>query len=37
MEGWIMSDIRTSALGGIPFGGTAGRPANAINGQPYFN
>ena len=37
MEGWIMSDIRTSALGGIPFGGTAQRPASAANGQPYFN
>ena len=31
-----MADIRTSALGGIPFGNTSGRPANAT-GQPYFN
>jgi hypothetical protein len=37
MEGWIMSDIRTSALGGIPFGNNAGRPASASTGQPYFN
>jgi hypothetical protein len=36
MEGWIMSDIRTSALGGIPFGGNSGRPSGAT-GQPYFN
>lgn len=32
-----MTDIRTSALGGIPFGNNAGRPANATVGQPYFN
>lgn len=31
-----MTDIRTSALGGIPFGNTADRPAN-LTGQPYFN
>lgn len=31
-----MSDIRTSALGGIPFGNSAGRPT-AQTGQPYFN
>ena len=37
MEGWIMSDIRTSALGGIPFGIDSGRPAGAQVGQPYFN
>jgi hypothetical protein len=36
MEGWIMGDIRTSQFGGIPFGNTSGRPANAT-GQPYFN
>jgi len=36
MEGWIMSDIRTSSLGGIPFGNNAGRPT-ATTGQPYFN
>ncbi len=29
--------IRKSASSGIPFGGTSGRPANPINGQPYFN
>ena len=31
-----MSDIRTSALGGIPFGNSAGRPSGTT-GQPYFN
>jgi hypothetical protein len=36
MEGWIMSDIRTSALGGIPFGDNSGRPTGTT-GQPYFN
>jgi hypothetical protein len=36
MEGWIMSDIRTSALGGIPFGNSANRPTGSV-GQPYFN
>ena len=36
MEGWIMPDIRTSALGGIPFGNSANRPT-AATGQPYFN
>ena len=29
--------IRSSGTSGIPFGGTAGRPANPGNGQPYFN
>ena len=29
--------IRSSSSSGIPFGGTSGRPANAANGQPYFN
>lgn len=29
--------IRSSSSSGIPFGGTSGRPANATNGQPYFN
>lgn len=37
MEGWIMTDIRTSALGGIPFGGNSSRPQNPQLGQPYFN
>jgi hypothetical protein len=37
MEGWIMGDIRTSALGGIPFGVDSGRPSNPQSGQPYFN
>ena len=37
MEGWIMADIRTSSLGGIPFGLSAGRPADPQPGQPYFN
>ena len=36
MEGWIMGDIRTSSLGGIPFGNSSSRPS-AITGQPYFN
>ena len=31
-----MPDIRTSALGGIPFGNSANRPTGAT-GQPYFN
>ena len=31
-----MSDIRTSALGGIPFGNNSGRPLGTT-GQPYFN
>jgi len=29
--------IRSSSSSGIPYGGTSGRPANAANGQPYFN
>jgi hypothetical protein len=29
--------IRKSSSSGIPFGNTAGRPANANVGQPYFN
>ena len=29
--------IRSSSSSGIPFGGTAGRPASPGNGQPYFN
>ena len=29
--------IRSSSSSGIPFGSTSGRPANAANGQPYFN
>jgi hypothetical protein len=37
MEGWIMSDIRTSSLGGIPFGNTAARPANPVVGTVYYN
>ena len=32
-----MADIRTSSLGGIPFGNTSGRPSNPSTGQPYFN
>jgi hypothetical protein len=36
MEIYIMA-IRSSSSSGIPFGGTAGRPANPGNGQPYFN
>lgn len=31
-----MGDIRTSQFGGIPFGGSANRPASSL-GQPYFN
>lgn len=31
-----MGDIRTSTLGGIPFGNSANRPT-AATGQPYFN
>jgi len=37
MEGWIMPDIRTSDFGGIPYGNTAGRPANATTGKLYSN
>jgi len=37
MEGWIMSDIRTSALGGVPFGTSLTRPANPQIGQTYYN
>jgi hypothetical protein len=37
MEGWIMSDIRTSALGGVPFGTSENRPANPSIGQTYYN
>jgi Putative Ig domain len=37
MEGWIMGDIRTTTLGGIPFGVNSGRPSNPQPGQPYFN
>jgi hypothetical protein len=29
--------IRKSSNSGIPFGNTAGRPASAATGQPYFN
>ncbi len=32
-----MSDIRTSALGGVPFGTSASRPANPQIGQTYYN
>ena len=32
-----MPDIRTSALGGIPFGNDSGRPSSPQTGQPYFN
>jgi hypothetical protein len=37
MEGWIMPDIRTSALGGTPFGTSETRPANPVIGQTYYN
>jgi hypothetical protein len=37
MEGWIMPDIRTSALGGVPFGTSETRPANPSIGQTYYN
>lgn len=37
MEGWIMTDIRTSDFGGIPYGNTAGRPANPGVGKLYSN
>jgi len=32
-----MSDIRTSALGGVPFGTSATRPVNPQIGQTYYN
>jgi hypothetical protein len=37
MEGWIMPDIRTSALGGVPFGTSETRPSNPAIGQTYYN
>jgi Putative Ig domain len=37
MEGWIMGDIRTTALGGVPFGTSSTRPANPQIGQTYYN
>ena len=37
MEGWIMPDIRTSALGGVPFGTSENRPSGPVIGQTYFN
>jgi hypothetical protein len=37
MEGWIMGDIRTSALGGVPFGTSDTRPTNPVIGQTYYN
>jgi len=32
-----MGDIRTSSLGGVPFGTSETRPSNPIIGQTYFN
>jgi hypothetical protein len=32
-----MPDIRTSDFGGIPYGNTAGRPANPVTGKLYSN
>ena len=37
MEGRIMPDIRTSALGGVPFGTSETRPASPSIGQTYYN
>ena len=37
MEGWIMPDIRTSSLGGVPFGTSENRPSGPVIGQTYFN
>ena len=37
MEGWIMPDIRTSALGGTPFGTSETRPVSPLIGQTYYN
>jgi hypothetical protein len=37
MEGWIMGDIRTSALGGVPSGTSENRPINPAIGQTYYN
>jgi hypothetical protein len=37
MEGFIMADISLTQLNPIPYGNNAGRPANPIVGQPYFN
>ena len=32
-----MADIRTSGMGGTPFGDTTGRPSNPSVGQTYYN
>ena len=37
LEGSIMADIRTSSLGGTPFGNTANRPSSPSIGQTYNN
>ncbi len=37
MEGWIMGDIRTSSLGGVPSGTSETRPVNPAIGQTYYN
>lgn len=37
MEGWIMGDIRTTALGGVPFGTSDTRPTSPSIGQTYYN
>jgi hypothetical protein len=37
MEGGIMADLRLSGLGGVPFGNTAGRPANPVIGNTYYD
>jgi hypothetical protein len=37
MEGWIMPDIRTSALGGVPFGTSSDRPTSPSIGQTFYN
>jgi hypothetical protein len=37
MEGWIMGDIRTSGLGGVPFGETSSRPLSPAIGQTFYN
>jgi hypothetical protein len=37
MEGRIMTDIRMSDFGGIPYGNTSGRPSNPTTGKLYSN
>jgi hypothetical protein len=37
MEGWIMTDIRMSAMAGVPFGTSLTRPTSPQIGQTFYN